>query len=242
MSDSQREVFLPPVSSPALSETVVETLRETIARGGFAPGQHLREAELAEALRVSRGPIREALTQLEREGLVLLRRHRGAQVVELSPSDIEEIYTLRLALERLAAARAATSATAQHFEAFDRVLERMARLREDYEPREAATLDVEFHDIVYDAAEHSRLSRSWQQIRSQVYVFLYSRSLVRHDFDEIAFSEHTQIRQVLASGQPDAAVTVVEEHLGGAYRRLIGTYDQPAAPDRLTNPKGSSSL
>lgn len=240
MSD-RPDLSLPPVSSPALSESVVETLRQTIARGGFAPGQHLREAELAEALRVSRGPIREALTQLEREGLVHLRRHRGAQVVELSPSDIEEIYTLRLALERLAAARAASLATEQHFAAFDRVLEQMARLREDYEPKEAAKLDVEFHDIVYEAAGHSRLQRSWQQIRSQVYVFLYSRSLVRHDFDDIAFSEHTQIRQVLASKDPAAAVKVVEEHLDGAYSRLIGTYDQVDTPARLTEPKGAST-
>lgn len=233
MSDIRRDdLGLPPVSNPALSETVVETLRETIARGGFAPGQHLREAELAAALKVSRGPIREALTQLEREGLVALHRHRGARVVELSPADIEEIYTLRLSLERLAAERAARHARAKHFVAFDRVLEQMARLREDYAPDEAATLDVEFHDIVYDAADHSRLRRAWEQIRSQVYMFLYSRSLVRHDFDEIAFSEHTRIRQILADQDPPAAVAVVEEHLDGAYARLIGTYDPSLRDDK----------
>lgn len=228
MSDVTDRLALPPVANASLSETVVETLRQTIAEGGFAPGEHLREAELAEALQVSRGPIREALTQLEREGLVVLRRHRGAQVVELSPSDVEEIYTLRLALERLAARRAASLAGPDHFAALDRVLDQMARLRDDYEPKEAASLDVAFHDIVYEAAQHQRLRRSWQLIRSQVYVFLYSRSLARHDFSEIAFAEHTQIRQVLASGDTDDAVRVVEEHLDGAYRRLLGTYDDPA--------------
>src|SRR5262245_51294874 len=88
---------LTPAVSPSLAETAANALRESIAQGTFAPGQHLREAELAEALQVSRGPVREALVQLEREGLVVLRRHRGAEVAQLSLTDIEEVYTLRLA-------------------------------------------------------------------------------------------------------------------------------------------------
>lgn len=224
MEDTLKDLTLPPAVNPALAETVVETLRETIVAGGLAPGEHLREAELAAALQVSRGPVREALTQLEREGLVLLRRHRGAEVVRLSPSDAEEVYTLRLALERLAAERAASRATPDHFAALDEVLAQMAELRDDYEPKEAATLDLAFHDIVYRAAGHERLQRSWRLIRSQVYVFLYSRNVVRHDFGEIAFAEHTEIRQVLATGDAVASVQAIETHLDGAYRRLIGTY------------------
>lgn len=215
-----------PASTPALAETVADRLRETIAQGQFAPGQHLREAELAEALQVSRGPVREALAQLEREGLVVLRRHRGAQVADLSRADIEEVYTLRLALERLAVRLAASNARPEHFAAFDDVLEKMSQLRDDYTARDAAALDVAFHDVVYEAADHRRLLRSWEQIRSQVYAFLFTRNIARHDFNELAFREHTELRDLLAAGDAAGAVDAIEKHLEGAYRRLVEAADE----------------
>ncbi|MBM7787216.1 GntR family transcriptional regulator [Tenggerimyces flavus] len=215
------ETPLVPASTPALAETVADRLRETIAQGQFAPGQHLREAELADALQVSRGPVREALAQLEREGLVVLRRHRGAQVAELSRADIEEVYTLRLALEQLAVKRAAERARPEHFAVLDSVLEQMSQLRDDYTARDAAALDVAFHDVVYQAADHRRLLRSWEQIRSQVYAFLYTRNVARHDFNEIAFREHTELRDLLAAGDAVAAQAAIETHLEGAYLRLV---------------------
>src|SRR5947207_7179212 len=72
--------------------------REAILRGDFAPGERLREVEIAARHDVSRGPVREALLQLEQEGLVILRRNRGAVVARMSRADLEEVYSLRLAL------------------------------------------------------------------------------------------------------------------------------------------------
>lgn len=230
--DAGGALTLPTVANSSLAETVAETLRQAIAQGGFAPGQHLREADLADSMQVSRGPVREALTQLEREGLVVLRRHRGAQVVELSRDDVEEVYTLRRALERLACRRAAIHARDEHFAELDAVLAQMAGLREDYDPTESASLDVAFHDIIYRAADHGRLLRSWQQIRSQVYVFLYSRSVAIHDFTEIAFHEHTELRELLARREPEAAVRAIETHLDGAYQRLVSSFGtDPTTPE-----------
>lgn len=216
---------LPSVANSALHETVVDALRQAIAQGRFAPGEHLREADLADAMQVSRGPIREALTQLEREGLVVLRRHRGAQVVELSRVDVEEVYTLRMALERLAVRRAAELARDEHFAEMDGVLAQMTELDADYDSKRAASLDVAFHDIIYRAADHARLYRAWQQIRSQVYVFLYSRSVAIHDFNDIAF-EHGELRDLLARRDADAAVRTIEGHLDGAYRRLRSSFEE----------------
>jgi len=95
----------------SLSDDVVVRLRGEIVRGTFAPGERLNEVALAEAFDVSRGPIREALTILEREGLLTVEKHRGARVTLLSRNDIDEIYELRLALERLAMERAVRLAT-----------------------------------------------------------------------------------------------------------------------------------
>ncbi|MEV6288428.1 GntR family transcriptional regulator [Kribbella sp. NPDC051770] len=207
--------------SPALWATVVPAIRQMIVTGALAPGEHLPEGELAKALQMSRGPIREALIELEREGLVVLRRHRGAQVITLTAEDVEEIYTLRLSLERLAIERALPRLSAEHLAAMDEVLEQMRALGPDYAPQTALDLDLAFHGVLYDAAGHARLDRAWQQIRSQVAMFLHSRHVVRRDFHEIAYSEHQAIRDVLVGGDPAAASSVIEDHLMGSYHRLI---------------------
>src|SRR6185503_14103153 len=98
-----------------LADSIRGRLRDAILTGGFAPGEHLREVEIAAKYDVSRGPVREALLQLEREGLVLLRRNRGAVVARLSRADLDEVYSLRLALERLAVVEAARHGTEADF-------------------------------------------------------------------------------------------------------------------------------
>src|SRR5215207_11434 len=84
-----------PAQRRGLADEVADRIREAIFDGAFPPGAPLREVELAANLDVSRGPVREALVKLEREGLVQLRWHRGASVTTLSGADAEELYTLR---------------------------------------------------------------------------------------------------------------------------------------------------
>src|SRR5204862_6772887 len=102
-----------------LAASIRSRLRQAILQGDYAPGAHLREVEIAARHQVSRGPVREALLQLEQEGLVLLRRNRGAIVARLSRTDLEEVYSLRLALERLAVVSAVRHGTEADFSALD---------------------------------------------------------------------------------------------------------------------------
>src|SRR3712207_4131206 len=120
-SNGERGV-LTPAMKRSLSEDVADRLRDAIFRGSYKPGEPLREEQLAAMLDVSRGPVREALVQLEREGLVIVRRHRGATVARLSRADLEEVYSLRLALERLAMQRAVHNATERDFATLEVVL------------------------------------------------------------------------------------------------------------------------
>lgn len=203
-----------------LAEYVVGRLREQMAVGDLAPGAHLREAELAAALDVSRGPVREALALLEAEGQVEIRRHRGAFVSVLTQRDVEEVHTLRAAIEALAAERAASRLTSAHFAEMDRVLEAMKVTSGSVAPQEAVRLDLAFHDVVYDAADHARLSRVWVSIRSQVSFFLHTRNVNFPDFPTVGFPEHHQLRTTLAQRDPAAARAAAESHLSGSYSRL----------------------
>lgn len=203
-----------------LADYVVGVIRDQIATGTLRPGEHLREAELAVALDVSRGPIREAFAILEAEGQVEIRRHRGAFVSVLTQKDVDEVHSLRAAIEALAAERAATRLNSDHFAEMDRILQAMRATSGSIEPQEAVRLDLAFHDVIYDAADHARLRRIWTSIRSQVAFFLHTRNANFPDFPTVGYAEHQELRAVFSERDPARARTAVEEHMAGSYSRL----------------------
>jgi DNA-binding GntR family transcriptional regulator len=206
----------------SLADDVVDRLRDAIFRGSFKPGESLREEQLAAMLDVSRGPVREALVQLEREGLVIVRRHRGATVAQLSRSDLDEVYSLRLVLERLAMQRAVQSATDQDFDAMEGVLEEFdAALSRGPSEKEVAELDIRFHDLIYRAARHQRLYDCWANLRSQIYIFLLSRNVANPDFREVTVKSHADLLDALRARDEARATVAIEEHLRGAYDRVV---------------------
>ena len=155
-----------------MADEVADRIREAIFSGVYAPGAALREVELASALHVSRGPVREALLQLEREGLVQGEWHRGTTVTTLSAPDIAELYSLRGALETLAVGLVVQHATGADLAAIHAVVDAMERAHDTHT---TVRLDVEFHDAVFAAAHHRRLTEAWQTIRSQVHLYLLLR-------------------------------------------------------------------
>ncbi|MCD0445414.1 GntR family transcriptional regulator [Glycomyces sp. A-F 0318] len=241
-----------PAMPPAMSTLVADRLREMITRGVLAPGERLKETELAESMAVSRGPVREAISILERDGLIELQRHRGARVITLTYDDIEEVYSLRLAIERLAMERCAARVTGAVLEAMDDVIARMKALTGpdgggDRAAPDHVALDLEFHDLVYEAADHARLRRTWALLRSQVSMFLNART-DREDFRSSAWSEHAELRDVLAQGDPAAAAAAIEKHIGWTLRRIRqmrGTDAERAAaagPLSGPGPEGKTGL
>ena len=205
---------------PSLGVMVVQSLRDMISTGEFEPGEHLIEADIAETLGVSRGPVREALIQLEVEGLVELRRHRGAFVCELSLKDIDEVHTLRAAIERLAAERACTRMGAAEFAALDRVLTQMREATSEVTPENATLMDLHFHDVIYASCDHQRVQRVWQSIRGHVSSYLRLRNVNFPDFADVGYQEHLALRTALSLGEPAQARDAIDAHLRGAYERL----------------------
>jgi DNA-binding GntR family transcriptional regulator len=215
-------IVLPRQLQPALGDLVTNLLRDMIASGRFLPGEHLKEGELAAALKVSRGPIREALAQLEAEGQVELRRHRGAFVSTLTRTDVEEVHTLRKAIEQLAAERACTRMGEAGFARMDDVLENMKGLDATVAPDEAARWDLQFHDVIYAFCEHSRVQRVWESIRGQVTLFVRERNINFPEFAYAGYQEHLRVRNALAKGDPAIARHAIDKHISGAYQRLKG--------------------
>jgi DNA-binding GntR family transcriptional regulator len=206
-----------------LAEEAADRIREAIFAGHFAPGATLREVELAEALDVSRGSVREGLGLLEREGLVHSAWHRGTRVIELTVTDIEEVYSVRAALERLATCTAAENATAAQFDKLDRIVAAMgAAIASGSDGPRLLAMDIEFHDQIYTAAGNSRLLDAWQALRSQVYLFQLSRiRLGDSDYRARLVTEHRELAGLLRQQDTRSLARVAEDHVHSARRALV---------------------
>ncbi len=214
------DVLVPP-QKRVLAEDVAARLRDAILEGHFAPGERLREEQLANALGVSRGPVREALVQLERQGLVVINRNRGAVVAQLSREDLEELYTLRLAIEELAVRRATRFATDADLRELDAVMDQIREaVARGTTESEAADLDLRLHDLLYKFARHRRLEDTWSTIRPQIHILLLSRNVSHGDFREMLLTSHQDIVEAIRIRDEDQAVAFIREHLAGSYERV----------------------
>jgi DNA-binding GntR family transcriptional regulator len=221
------DLVLQPAERRSLADDVVERIRELILKGVLAPGQLLREEALARSLQVSRGPVRDALAQLSREGLVMRQPNRRATVARLTRDDMEEVYTLRLALERLAVLQVMRDPDADVLSQLDDIVTKMAAATgRGVTPDEAARLDISFHDILYESAKHRRLAECWSNLRPQILVFLLGRyASSAADADQFLVQSHAAIIDAIRTGDPQVAVREVEAHLESAYERLLPTYE-----------------
>lgn len=223
------EAVLSPPEQRSLAIGVAERLREAILSGHFGPGERLREEALATALGVSRGPIREAFARLEREGLIVIRRNRGAIVAQLAREDLDEVYTLRVAIERLAVQRAIERATDEEIARMQAVVNEIAReTARGITEKRAAELDICFHDLIYQAAHHRRLYDCWATLRPQIHILFLNRNVANPDFRDYAVASHQEIVDALRSRDAHYAVRVIEEHLRGSYERIVQRHSQSA--------------
>ncbi len=213
------------VPKRSLADTIVVRLREAILAGSLAPGEHLNEVFLAERLGVSRGPIREALVELEREGLIVRTRHKGAVVARLSRTDLEEVCSLRLALERLAVQRAVQHATDEQLAALQAQVDVMRERGLGIMEREAADVDLRFHEILFQASHHQRLIDCWTQLQPQILVLLLARQVVNLDFIGVVANGHQELLDALRDRDEARALALIETHLGLSYDRVVAGYE-----------------
>jgi DNA-binding GntR family transcriptional regulator len=212
----------PIIRSPTSSLRVSEELREAILSGEFGPGQRLRTASLATRFGSSRTPVREALVQLEGEGLVEIEPRRGALVRPFANADLIDLYEVRLLLEPAAAARAALRVS-------DEQLARLASLvalSDARGGREAAAIDdqiawnEQFHAIVVEAAGSPRLSAA---LRATAGIPRSFRTAFWRDEANRAFSQtcHRELVSALAERSAERAEAVMRMHILRAKDALV---------------------
>lgn len=211
-------ITIPP--APALGRHVVDHLRRLIITGELQAGTHLVESQLSESFDVSRGPVRDALRQLETEGLVESRR-RGVFVIGLTGEDIEELYLLRQVLEA-EAVRLCMDANSELTDARE-ALERLEAAAGAADPVAFAEADLDFHSAFYAHSGHRRLGSIWQQYRPTFAGMLSVTNAEDRDLDPI-YRDHVDLLDLIAAGDHAAVVPVLREHIDGSRDRMLTAY------------------
>jgi DNA-binding GntR family transcriptional regulator len=207
-----------------LAARSLEELRTAIVDGRLAPGERFSVAQLAELLGVSRTPVREALLQLERQGVVRFERNRGVRVLETSAHDVQEVFALRLLLEVPATRRACARLREDELGALQHELDEMARCADAGDEAPFMAHDVRFHETLLGAAGNRRLVASVRSLRDHVRYRVGSTVGRTRDLAAI-LSEHQQIMRALRARDPEAAARAMRDHLrttGGLLLQQAG--------------------
>lgn len=215
----------------AMGEQISHKLRVDIISGSIADGTHLSEDSLATRFDVSRGPVRDALRQLESEGLVDNRRKR-LYVSFRGQRDIEELYSLRESLESMALRLAIEHTSAEGWNEVQQLVDAMAAAAKNNDPEAFDLADMEFHTSFYRLSEHRRLAEAWRPYQRTFEVLLDMSNTADMD---AAVIDHQGFLDVVRSGDPDAAVERLHDHLmraKGRVRDAIQWSTDTAEPSR----------
>lgn len=202
-----------PIAFRTLAEQIAGSIREAIAQGRIPPAARLLEAALAREMGTSRAPVREALSQLEREGLVIKEPNRGARVVELTEETVREVASLRGILEGFAASLAAERLTTTELKTLEAILADMDRAAHRGEYARLVELDYQFHAFICRASGHRTLYETWSAISGKVRLYLSTTNLMYRNL-KAAVRGHREILAALRSRNKARANRVMQEHLG----------------------------
>ena len=212
---------LQPLPDQSLADAVADRLREAIHTGQYSPGQRLVERTLSTDLGVSHIPVREALTKLEDEGLVVRLPRRGARVAELSPVSIAEISSMRVLLEGFVVRRVAERWTPRCERDLMRLADRMVAAARRGDTAAVLELDQRFHERLWQQADHSILIEVATHMRGRINVFLRATIQTLSPDELVAHAKtHQALTKVIAAGDPSAAVEAMRGHIQDAADRI----------------------
>ncbi len=220
-------------SKQTYGEQVAQLIRQRIRNGKLRGGDSVGEAGLAEECGISRAPVREALYQLETEGLLMSHPKRGRCVTVLTPEGIRNSYELSGLLEGAAAAKAARNLPS---EIRDRLAAIIDQMREAVRTGEAfdehATLGTEFHETILSLSDNPLLRSLASRSSRVISKFLMYRQWRTLYTPEELYDRHSRIYEAMCGGDPQIIEDTVRAHYAESAERLARYCEKPAPATR----------
>jgi DNA-binding GntR family transcriptional regulator len=210
------------MGSLPLPELIYLSIRERIFNGTTPPGTELRQEELARQFGASRVPVREAMSRLQAEGLIVLRPRRGFAVTSLDLAEIIEIFELRMVLEQHAVEVATRLRTESDLHDVEAILRQMDALEPGAENYLTRWLDLnrDFHNRLIACARRKRVSSIVINLRDTIEPYVRLESHFTGQVDD-ADVEHHAIFEAFRDRAADRAGAVTRDHVAGTMNRLI---------------------
>ncbi|MGW1293373.1 GntR family transcriptional regulator [Streptomyces sp. NPDC002533] len=209
---------------PPAAERVYTHIKEAVLDRRYEGGTLLTEGDLADAVGVSRTPVREALLRLEVEGLIKLYPKKGALVLAVSAQEIKDVVETRLLVEEFAA-RKAVPASQKLIERLEELLEEQRRLAEAGDLAAVAVTDRCFHAEIVRYAGNEILSRLYDQLRDRQLRMGVAVMEAHPGRIEANITEHGELLEAISAGDADGAALVVRRHVG-RVRELVRGEDR----------------
>ena len=198
------------------TQLVVETLREKILSGEIKAGQPLRQAALAEDLNVSRIPVREALLQLEAEGLVSFEPHKGATATELSASQVDELFELRSMLECDLLAASIPNISDEKLDEATEILQKLDKaLGKENAANTWSELNSNYHNCLYSGATRPQTQDLVDTLNKNADRYIRMHLLWAGGISK-AESEHNELLARCKARDVDGAVAMLKHHILGS--------------------------
>jgi DNA-binding GntR family transcriptional regulator len=223
----KRVASVPPVETPQ-GKTAYQRLLDEIASGTLLPGTRLREAELANRLGISRTPVRDAIRQLEADGLVVHVPRVGATIRTLDYAEVMELYEMRAVLEGTAARLAARAASDVEIAELEALNEELRAAEGD--GLKSFALNKQFHRTLLDAARNRYLTRSVDSLEKTLLI-LGRSTLSESDRVREAVAEHAEVLDALRARDAARAEQVMRRHIEAAHRARLRQLRAVVFPD-----------
>ncbi len=195
-----------------LGHYVFENLKQAIVRGNFSPGNRLVESHIAEAMGISRTPVREAIHKLEREGLIKKLPQGGFYVLNLTREDIEETFGIRGVLESYAASLAAIKHKKEELAPLEEKIEEFQYFLNHGEMEALLKINTEFHGLLYAMSRSPKLIKMINDLQDQIYRF--RRIILKIEtMAKTSNEDHRHMLRAMRKRDADRVETLVRQHI-----------------------------
>lgn len=214
------------VEQSTLRQTVWRSIRDAILTSEISPGSQINQAVLADEFGISRGPLREALSLLEEEGLVVNIPYRGTFVAKLDIQVIEDTYSLREVLELFAVERAIARRTPEQLAVLRSIFDAMNQASSMEHIREFYREDLAFHRQLNSMAGHDLLMEMWKMIEANVQrgIFFGTFKFQVYTTCEL-IEEHRRILEAVEAGDVETAKRAISLHIREGFARLKARWE-----------------
>lgn len=203
--------------SQPLYQQLYESLKSSILTGELKSGSKMVVTKLAKQYNISRTPMREALRQLQNEGL-LVQDGPGLRVIELNIEDFIELYDCRIALEKEVMKTVTKVVNQELLMTVEKLLDKAEHALGNKEYLELLQLNTDFHDTLLKACPNKRAIQFVQQVRSLLLIYR-AKILHNHEFNKEIINEHRQILESLKKGGIQDVIKQFENHLKNDVER-----------------------